>query len=60
MNVSTSMKVDRGKIIKLANIMYKHFIKELNRWSKAHAKILKGKVKVNPKNDIYNFVPKLK
>lgn len=57
MNVIMLMKVDHEEIINLANIMYKHLIKELNKWSKVHAKILEGKVKANPKKDIYNFVP---
>jgi len=57
MNVIMLMKADREEIINLANIMYKHLIKELNRWFKARAEILEGKVKANPKKDIYNFVP---
>jgi hypothetical protein len=57
MNVITLMKADLGEIIKLANIMYKHSIKELNILSKIHAKILEGKVKATLKEDIYNFVP---
>jgi hypothetical protein len=48
-NVTMLMKTNCGKIIDWVNIMYKHLIKELDRWSKAHAIILKIKVKANPK-----------
>jgi hypothetical protein len=48
------MKANCGKIIDWVNITYKHLIKELDRWSKAHAIILEGKVKTNSKNDICN------
>jgi hypothetical protein len=48
------MKADCGNIIDWINIMYKHLINELDRWSKVHAKILERKVETNPKKDICN------
>ncbi len=53
-NVIMLMNADCGKIVNWVNITYKHLVKELNRWSKAHAKILEGKAKENPKKDICN------
>ncbi len=55
-NVTMLMKADCGKIIDWVNIMYKHLIKELDRWSKVHAIILKRKVKANLKENICNFL----
>jgi len=54
-NVISMMKVDTRKPINWAKVMFKNLIKELGIGSKAHAKMIKRKGKLDAKKDMCNF-----
>lgn len=49
------MKVDTRELVKWAKVMFKNLIKELDIWSKTHAKMIERKSKLDAKKDMCNF-----
>ncbi len=56
-NKSTMMitKVNHGKFVNQASIMYYQSIKQLIRWEKCHNNMIEGTTKREPKNDVCHF-----
>jgi hypothetical protein len=49
------MKVDTREPVNWAKVMFKNLIEELNIWSKAYAKMIERKSKLDAKKDMCNF-----
>jgi hypothetical protein len=59
-NVISMTKVDTRELVNWAKVMFKNLIKELDIWSKTHAKMIERKSKLDAKKDMCNFALPIK